>query len=85
MSDFFVNVITKLVIFAWFAIWVIAIVGSLRKRKNKKAAHNSHNPGHMHAGPRYNVNGLPMIGAVDVSGNPYGTTDASMGNHQDNF
>lgn len=35
------------------------------------------------AGPRVNIDGAPMIGAIDINGNPFGTTESNVGTSDD--
>lgn len=61
------NAIPVIFIVFFFTIVVMAI----RQKGEGSASTNTHQRDN---GPATNINGLPMIGGVDVLGNPYGIT-----------
>jgi hypothetical protein len=57
------------------APFVAVLVSIKRKQGQQKGAGFTT----AHTGPEFNTNGLPMTGAVDVAGNPYGATSTHGG------
>ncbi len=58
---------------AMFAAPFVGVGLYIRKANKKQRQGREGGFTHQNHGPEYNVNGLPMTGAVDVQGNPYGT------------
>lgn len=37
------------------------------------------------SGPSVNIDGTPMVGAIDINGNPFGVTESDFGTSNDSF
>ncbi len=61
---------------AVFSAPFVAVLVSIKRSKHGQQGEGFTTA---HTGPQYNTNGLPMTGAVDVAGNPYGTTSTHGG------
>ena len=65
------TLINCLPIFGFIAAFIFILVKAIRDQGEGVASNGTHQFSDL---PANNINGLPMVGGVDVMGNPYGTT-----------
>ena len=59
---------------AEIAAHVAQTEADLRAAKAQRSGHSEFMAGSVFSGPSMNVDGTPMVGMLDVNGNPYGVT-----------